>query len=370
MALKPGHAGIRLPLYGPHGEETEAPSTIFQNKPRGAPGALILLFKTDVTLRLGGKQMTNEQIEAELRTATTDERRMTKKIVGLIAESMGRRIWSERGYPTPHQWLVQEFKYSDSAAARQLDAARLLAILPEIAEKIEAGALTLSALSSAQSAIHREEKRTKVDLKDDFKRELVGKLEGLSSSGVGRLLAVELPEVFRKPPESLKPVGKDDWTMIVTFDAEQMAALRRSRELLSHSRPGATWAEVIVHLALAHAKTADPVQRNQRREDRAANATRCPSAAVATSRAVPRSVRDQVLTEAGGACEFLDPRTGARCAGRACVEVDHVLAKALGGTDEVGNLRCLCAQHNRLKAVHDLGPRWASSWNHERPGRR
>ena len=250
--------------------------------------------------------MTNDQIESELRAATATERGLTKKIVELIAEALTRTLWAERGYASPHRWLVRKFGCSDSSAGRRLDAARLLTVLPEIAEKIETGTLTLSALSSTQSAIHREEKRTKVKLNDDIKREVVGKLEGLSSVGVGRLLASVFPEVFRQPLESLKPVGKDAWAMTLTLTADQMAAFTRSRELLSHSHPGATWAEILAHLAHAHAKTADPVQRNQRREARAQKTTRCPSAAEVGPTSLPRS------------------------------------------------------------SMHDLGPRWASSWDHER----
>ena len=77
-------------------------------------------------------------------------------------------------------------------------------------------------------------------------------------------------------------------------------------------------------------------------------------------------MRDAVIARAGGACEFADPLTGARCGGRVRVEVDHVLPRALGGMDDAGNLRCLCAAHNRSEAERELGTRWSSAW--ERTG--
>ena len=302
--------------------------------------------------------MTNDQIECALKTATKDERRMTRKIVELIAEAVRRKLWAERGFPTPHRWLVQGYGYSDSAAARRLDAARVVAVLPEVAGKIESGELTLSALSKAQSAFHAEEKRTRAGVEVDLKREVIARLESLSEAGAARLLSTEFPEVHRAPPDSLKPKGADAWCLTVSLDADQTAVLRRARELLSHSHPSASWGEVLVHLAVDHAKRADPVARADRR---AKQTTRRPSAKTDPC-VISRAVRDAVLARAGGACEFREPATRARCGGRVRVEVDHVVPKALGGSDDLSNLSCLCAAHNRLKAALDLGPRWASAW--------
>ena len=299
--------------------------------------------------------MTNDQIEAELKNATSDERRMTRKIVELIAEAVRRRIWAERGYSTAHRWLVKKFGYSDSAAGRRLDAARLLGVVPEIASKLETGEPTLCALSKVQSAFYAEEKRRKESLPTDLKREIIAKVGSLSSAGVARLLAIEFPEVHRAPRDSLKPIGTDAWLLTVSLNAQQMADIKRSRELLSHTHPDASWGEVLSHLACEHAKRTDPVQRAERR------ATRQPTAATVQC-GIPRSLRDAVIARAGGACEFRDPRTKARCGSRVRVEVDHLVPKALGGSDEQSNLNCLCAVHNRLKAVHDLGLHWASAW--------
>ena len=111
----------------------------------------------------------------------------------------------------------------------------------------------------------------------------------------------------------------------------------RPRALLSHSHPGATWAEILAHLANDHAKRADPVQRAERRADRmprSFTATEDYSPSVDGPRPLPRAVRDSVLAKAGSACEFADPLTGARCGRRTRVEVDHVLPRTLGGTNE------------------------------------
>ena len=314
--------------------------------------------------------MTNAELELELKKASTDERVLTKKIVELIAEALRRKLWAGRGYSSAHRWLVGEFGYSDSSAGRRLDAARLLADVPDVAEKLATGELTLSGLSQLQSAIHQEEKRTGEKFTAEAKKEVVKKIEGQSSAAASRTVSAEFPEVSKAPKESLKPAGADGWTLTLGLDSAQKKALDRARELLSHSHPGATWAEVIAYLAVEHAKRADPVARVERR---AAKGPDMPQRFSATEdltrpgpKPLPRPVRDTVIAEAGGACEFADPRTGARCGSRVRVEVDHVVPKALGGSDEASNLRCLCATHNRCEAERELGPRWSSAWERKR----
>ena len=310
--------------------------------------------------------MTNTELELELMKASTDERILTKRIVELIAEALRRRLWAGRGHSSAHRWLVAEFGYSDSSAVRRLDAARILVDVPDVAEKLATGALTLSGLSQLQSAFHQEEKRTGEKITSEAKQEVVKKIEQQSSAAAARTISAEFPEVSRAPRESLKPASADGWTLTVGLDGAQKAALDRARELLSHSRPGATWAEVIGHLAAEHAKRTDPVVRAERR---AAKTAKMPQRFSATEdltspgpKPLPRAVRDTAIAKAGGACEFTDPRTGARCGSRVRVEVDHVLPRALGGTDEAGNLRCLCAQHNRFEAERELGTSWSSAW--------
>ena len=334
-------------------------------------GGFFWFQKLGVGCSQGDGNMTNAELESELKRASTNERVLTKKIVELIAEALRGTLWSGRGYASAHRWLVGEFGYSDSSAGRRLDAARLLFDVPDVAEKLATGELTLSGLSQLQSAIHQEEKRTGEKVTADVKQAAVKKIENQTSAGASRTVAAEFPEVSKAPRESLKPAGADGWTLTIGLDAAQKKALERARELLSHSRPGATWAEIIAYLADEHARRADPLARAERREVRTAKAGKMPQGFTATEdrppqpsdrMPLPRAVRDLVLARAGGACEFADPRTGARCGSRTRVEVDHVLPKALGGRDEEVNLRCLCAQHNRFEAKRKLGPQWASSW--------
>ncbi len=77
------------------------------------------------------------------------------------------------------------------------------------------------------------------------------------------------------------------------------------------------------------------------------------------------SVRRLVIQRANGCCEYRDPETGRVCGSRLQVEVDHHVPRALGGTNDINNLRCLCRKHNALMAEKMLGKDRANAWRLE-----
>jgi 5-methylcytosine-specific restriction endonuclease McrA len=56
-------------------------------------------------------------------------------------------------------------------------------------------------------------------------------------------------------------------------------------------------------------------------------------------------------------CQYQDPKTHQRCGSKYQLEIDHKQPLALGGTNEIANLRILCRTHNGL-AARKAGLRW------------
>lgn len=81
-----------------------------------------------------------------------------------------------------------------------------------------------------------------------------------------------------------------------------------------------------------------------------------PEAAAPTkkSRAIPRATRREVFERDGERCCFIDS-VGRRCPASAYLEIDHIRASALGGSNEPENLRVYCRAHNRLLAELTFG---------------
>ena len=69
---------------------------------------------------------------------------------------------------------------------------------------------------------------------------------------------------------------------------------------------------------------------------------------------IRRSVRRAVYERDGGQCTYVDAG-GRRCPSRGFLELDHIVSKALGGSDEVENVRLRCRMHDRLHAEQVFG---------------
>ena len=72
------------------------------------------------------------------------------------------------------------------------------------------------------------------------------------------------------------------------------------------------------------------------------------------SRYISRSVRDEVYARDKGRCTFVSP-VGKRCGSKWDLQIDHIIPFARGGDNSAGNLRLLCAKHNRLEAERAFG---------------
>ena len=277
--------------------------------------------------------MTNTELLAKLGALVREERKITEDILALIREAESRRLYLELGYASAYEWLVKAYGYSRAAAHRRIQAARLVAAVPEAREKLAEGSLNLSTLAQVQSAVQRAERDCGKSLA--VRAALVRRVEGKSAEETQRILLAEFPGV--KPKESLRIVSAEEAKLSVTLDEETLANLRRVKELLSHAKPNATFAELIAHLAR------DYVERKAPEKKPASGSRRVTS---------PQKL---ALQKARGQCEFRDEKTGKVCGSRHQVEVDHILPQALGGTDAPENLRCLCKQHNLYEAERKLG---------------
>ena len=66
-------------------------------------------------------------------------------------------------------------------------------------------------------------------------------------------------------------------------------------------------------------------------------------------RHIPAAVRRAVWRRDGGTCCYQDPLTGVTCGSTHLVQIDHIVPVAQGGSDDIANLRLLCAVHNRRR---------------------
>ncbi len=301
--------------------------------------------------------MTNLELENRLTILVKEERALTAEILVLIREAHRRRLYLERGFANIYEWLVRGYGYSHSAAYRRIQAAQLVESVPEAKEKLASGALNLTTIAQIQSAITQEEKRSGTKVTKETKQALAGKIEGKSAQETEQIIRAEFP-ALKPGNESLRPVDKENSRLTLILEKEAVEALKRVKELLSHSHPGASYGELIKQLALDFVKRKDPLKKSPEEKKQSAADAGCSKA----TKAVPAVTRRVVLKRAEGKCEYRDPLTGRICGSRMRVEIDHRKARALGGGNEPANLRCLCKAHNFLAAEQVFGTQLMSAY--------
>ena len=102
--------------------------------------------------------MTNQEINFKFGELVKIERKTTLEILHLINLAEDRKLYLELGFPRIYAWLIIGHKYSDRAANRRVQAARLLRSVPSASGKIASGAVNLTTLAKAQSMMCTQER--------------------------------------------------------------------------------------------------------------------------------------------------------------------------------------------------------------------
>jgi hypothetical protein len=315
--------------------------------------------------------LSNDGLITAVRSLVKEERRITREILDHINEVSRRRLFADLGYSSIFDWLVNDLSYSESAAYRRMQAARLLQAVPEVAGKLESGELGLTVLSKVQTLIRADEKRTGEKISAQEKSEILAKVESCSGREAEYRLASHFPELaIEEWKEKVRAISEDQVSVQVTFTREQFEKLKRIEELLSHTHIDASNAALLDAAMDVFLEKKDPLKKKDRfKKVVAPHPAQCDTVAEVShpthtnqnapsklnAMAVKPSTRNAVFRKSGSRCEYRDLKTGRRCESRHFLEIEHVHARALGGTNELENLINLCRTHNLLMAEQTFG---------------
>ncbi|MFZ4403157.1 MAG: hypothetical protein ACOYOK_03565, partial [Pseudobdellovibrionaceae bacterium] len=106
-------------------------------------------YTVNTTIPMPLQNLPSEVLHNKLMELTSRERKLTTHILWHLAEVDRRKLYLQMAYPSFFEYLVRGLGYAPASAQRRIDAARLLAQLPQnesqqVAEKIEAGDLNLT----------------------------------------------------------------------------------------------------------------------------------------------------------------------------------------------------------------------------------
>lgn len=347
----------------------------------------------------------DRELMARLEELRGAERESSVDILHHLNEVERRSLHLRLGYASLFAYCTGHLCYSESAAARRVQAARCLRRFPTVAPLLQSGEINLMTLGLVANLL------TEATL-DQW----LGRIRGKSQREVEAIAATVRPPLTLRdrarlvyvavptaaplplaptpraaadasnstasstsptpmfassspatPPEpgalvnssTNSHTGGEEPSAIVTttpkvyiqFLADQsfMAKYRTATALLSNKLTKLTFESVFVALIEDFIRRHEPVERHLRRERAEARTQH-----VADRTPVPLRTRDAVFTRDRGRCTFVGS-DGKRCDETIRLHVDHIKPVARGGTNDIANLRLLCARHNQLQAEKILG---------------
>jgi len=208
-------------------------------------------------------------------------------------------------------------------------------------------------------------------IKPENKVELLGLSQGKPKTEVLKLTARYLPSqtplkkekitpkkvvVDHSPlfsaPEDSKAVEETRFTFTVEVDSEFMELLKEARDMVG-----------VVPSVEVLKRTLKEFVGKRKAAPRAIKAVKAEPVASKPSRYIPKSVAFAVRQRDQHKCTYSSP-DGKRCNESCGLQIDHIQPFALGGRNEVSNLRLLCPAHNQLCAEKVFGKAMIENHRH------
>lgn len=264
--------------------------------------------------------LTDNQLLSDTRFLAQQEQKITLKLLNHLKEIESRKLYVEKGYSSLFLYCVEELGYTKGAAARRISSARVLIEMPEIEPKIESGHLSLTNLSMAADVFRKENINDKTE-----KKEILKAIENASTRECEKTLSNV------KNPQNLCIETKNLHVISVSVPEDVFQKFEKIRGLFASQRLSKEDIfSKMFEITLKHLEI-----------KRFSISSKLPPSASQT-RYIPAGLRKHVY-ERDKVCQ--------KCGSSWDLEIDHIVAIALGGKTELENLRLLCRNCNQRSRI-------------------
>jgi uncharacterized protein YcbK (DUF882 family) len=263
------------------------------------------------------KNLSNEALLLNTKNLVVRERELLNQVLHHLREIESRRLYASLGFASLFDYAVRELCYSASAAARRINAMRLLKDLPpEVEDVLKDGKLSLSHLASVQVFLKHEKNQQGRVYSTDEKLDLVTQLQGTSQREAEKILVSLSPDSTFKCQERVRPLAQNLSEFKTVISDELLKKLERVRELVAHRTQSGHWSGVLEIMADLAIEALDPARvkiSNRKAKDKKLK----PSGVLSStpnlaSRYIPKPLKKSTFQRAQGQCEFVEPRTQRR----------------------------------------------------------
>lgn len=308
------------------------------------------------------ENLSDDLLLVDLKNMISKERSLVVQILEYLREVETRKLHLARGYSSMFSFCTENLGYSEAEAHIRIQAMRLTKEVPEVAQNIEEGTLSLSVAAMAQNQFRKE----------DFKRKSKGATK-LSASEKSEII-LELQSCSKKEAtEKLAERFALPTVTKLTFEAseELVDKIDQLKNLLAHKNFNGDLGKLIEIMAdttLKHLEKKMGLEKS--RHENAARIDDCLKGSadhqstlpdkvsarqnvvrksMVRSRYIPSAIRQEVWFRSKGKCQYIDSKTGRQCKSGHALQIDHIYEFAKGGENNVENLRLLCAGHNQFR---------------------
>jgi hypothetical protein len=262
------------------------------------------------------------------------EKGFTIKILEHLQEIQRRKAFIESGYSSLFLYCTKVLKYSGAEAHHRIYAMKLTKNNPAAKNKIAEGKLSLT--NASKIGAHVEKNKIK---NLEIIAELVDKLCEKTTREAEVILF------------DLMPVGTER-----NIKIEISVTTHQKFEQYRNEFGTYTDEEIMQRLldaALAEKIESKVKEKQDSESEEKMTATK--NTVAKNSRYIPTSVKQTVMARAEGQCESLLRETHDRCPEKRGLEFDHIKPFALGGTNDLKNIRLLCRNCNQREAFKVFG---------------
>ncbi len=344
------------------------------------------------------KHLNDQELLTSTEKAVKIEREALTVVLHHLKEVERRRLFSALKCTSLFDYAVKKLGYSEREAYARIGAMKLLNELPEIEEKIHSGSVSLTNISLARTLFNQEQKISQTYNRED-KLKLIQKLENKSTREAERIVfaASSLPTLIK--PDRSKTISNEHVEFNFTGSEALQTKINKLKNLLAHSNPHISMAELINKLCDLGLEKWDPITKNQKknrlcrenstllksdspsckanstllRNDSSplqANSTTLRSNSplsqrkaeslintpLLTARKKPRVNKLRSISAATKRAIWLrDQGRCQNCGSSHAIEYDHIRPVGLDGDSTEQNLRLLCRSCNQYFAIKTYG---------------
>ncbi|OYZ22160.1 MAG: hypothetical protein B7Y39_08205 [Bdellovibrio sp. 28-41-41] len=305
--------------------------------------------------------LSSNALDEKLKELISGERELLTEIIIHICEVDARKMYLDFGYSSLFDYLTERMGYANGSAQRRIDAARLSRDVPEVINHIESGDINLSQISVMAQAIRQVPKGSKVskEIKEQMVADLCEKTVAQSEILVSCALNIPIKELAKTKHQKDESIRLE-----VTFSKTQWEKLTKARDLLSHLIPDGSWDHIFEYMSeqVIQKKDKTSIKTLKPSKAKKVDATASvldgnndqdykPMSARKTRAHIPLSIQRQVLNR-DKCCQYHSKITHQKCGSSWKLTIDHIKPLWADGSNELENLRVLCAAHNN-KVYHD-----------------